>query len=277
MTGFEFGGRSRIVLPEIGLGTWRIGGSFTPDHSADESGLRSLEKALDTGYRLIDTAEMYASGNTEQLVGRAIKGRDAQVATKVWQTNLRYDDVLRSAEASRKRLGVKSIFLYQVHWPSDSVPLRETMRAMEKLVEDGKVMHIGVSNFDAELLDEARSCLSREDIVTDQVSYSLVHRDPELELMDYCRKENIGIIAYEPLSRRRVFAGRLGRAIAAVAERTGRTRAQVALNWIISKGAVPIPKASSPMHLEENLHAAGWRLPEREMKALDSASGGAAD
>ncbi len=269
---FEFGSGRKLKLPEIGLGTWRIGGGFTPDHSDDESSVRIVRDAVDMGYGLIDTAEMYGSGNAESIVGRAVEGKDVFIATKVSQSNLRYDDVIRSANGSLKRLGVKKIDLYQVHWPSDSIPLRETMSAMEKLAEQGKIDYIGVSNFDVQLLEDARSCLSREDVVTNQVSYSLLDRTPEYELMDYCRKENIGILAYEPLSRKRVLSGRIGESVLEVAGRTGRTPAQVALNWIITRGAIPIPKSTVTAHLLENLGSVDWRLSNDDMRRLDNAA-----
>ncbi len=272
MAVFEFGSKRKLKLPEVGLGTWRIGGSFTPDHSNEDAEVDAIRKAIEMGYSFIDTAEMYGAGNAEKLVGRASAGKDVFIATKVSQSNLRYDDVMKAADRSLKRLGVHKIGLYQVHWPNDSVPLRETMRAMEKLVEDGRVEYIGVSNFDAQLLDDARSYLSREDVVTDQVSYSLADRAPEYELMDYARKNSIGIIAYEPLSRRKVLTGQTGQKLLQIAGRTGRTAAQVALNWLICKGAVPIPKSTDMAHLRENIGAANWRLAEEDVRLLDSST-----
>lgn len=272
MAGFAFGGEKQLRMPEIGLGTWRIGGGFTPDHSLDEYNVETLRKAIDMGYSLIDTAEMYGSGNTETLVGKAIDDREVMIATKVSQSNLRYDDVMKAAERSITRLGVDAIDLYQIHWPNDNIPLKETMRAMEKLVEDGRVRNIGVSNFDVQLMEDARSYLSRQDIVTNQVSFSLLDRRPECDVMDYCRKANIGILAYEPLARQKVFRGGLGVALAEVGGRHGKTQAQVALNWIICKGSVPIPKSTDVKHLAENLGAADWRMTANDMGLLETAS-----
>lgn len=270
----EFGNRKRVQLPELGLGTWRIGGGFTPDHSRDDYYADVIGKALEMGYSMIDTAEMYGSGNAEQIVGKAIRDREPFIATKVSQSNLRYEDVLKAADRSLERLGVSAIDLYQVHWPSDKIPLRDTMRAMEKLAEEGKVRYIGVSNFDAQLLDDARSCLSHEDILTDQVSFSLLDRSPEYELLDYCRTAGVGIIAYEPLARKKVLSGRYGRLLSEIASRYGKTPAQVALNWILCKGGLPIPKSSDPAHLEENLGACGWRLSEKDVRSLDEEMAG---
>jgi diketogulonate reductase-like aldo/keto reductase len=273
MKTLEFGSREKVRMPDMGLGTWKMGGGTAPDTSNDERELDAIRTAIDIGYSFIDTAEMYGGGHTEELVGRAAEGKDVFIATKVWQTNLHYDDVLRAAEASLKRLRRKQIDLYQVHWPNDAIPLRETMKAMEKLVDDGRIRYIGVSNFGPELIDDARSHLSRCDIISDQVSYSLADRTPENGLTDYCRREGIGIIAYEPLSRGRVFRGRTGKILAEASDMVSRTRAQVALNWLISKGALPIPKSSRHDHLLENFGAAGWRLPEKVLKFIDSGVG----
>lgn len=269
MKPLEFGRSEKVRMPDIGLGTWKMGGGSKPDTSNDQREKDAIRKALEIGYSFIDTAEMYGGGHAEELVGEAAEGREVFIATKVWQTNLHYDDVIRAAEASLKRLRRKQIDLYQIHWPSDDIPLRETMKAMEKLVDDGRVRYIGVSNFGPELIDDARCHMSRYDIISDQVSYSLADRNPESGLTDYCRREGIGIIAYEPLSRGKVFSGRTGRILAEAASMVSRTKAQVALNWLISKGALPIPKSSSADHLHENFGAAGWRLPEKVLKFID--------
>lgn len=269
METMSFGARTKITMPDIGLGTWRIGGSFTADSSQDVSEIAAVSKAIEMGYRFIDTAEMYGNGHSEELVGTAATDREVFIATKVWQTNLRYDDVLKAAGRSLKRLKRKYIDLYQIHWPNDSIPLRETMRAMEKLADDGIIRHIGVSNFGLELLEDASSHLSRHDIFSDQVSYSIADREPENGLTEYCRKHGIGIIAYEPLAKGKVFEGRKGRVLAEAAAMVSRTQAQVALNWLMCKRALPIPKSVDFSHLSENLGATGWRLPEKVMKFMD--------
>lgn len=269
MESLVFGVKKKVAMPDIGLGTWRIGGSFTPDSSHDAADIASINKAIGMGYRLIDTAEMYGGGHSEELVGIAAADSDVFIATKVWQTNLRYDDLLSAARRSLKRLKRKHVDLYQIHWPSDDIPLRETMKAMEKLADDGVITHIGVSNFGVELLEDARSYLSRHDIFSDQVSYSVAHREPENGLTEYCRKHGIGIIAYEPLAKGKVFEGRVGRVLAEASEMVARTRSQVALNWLMCKHALPIPKSIDFNHLAENFGASGWRLPAKVLKFID--------
>ncbi|MFQ5918398.1 MAG: aldo/keto reductase, partial [Candidatus Binatia bacterium] len=172
-------GTTGVKLPEIGLGTWAYRGGVEP-----------LRKGISLGAFLIDTAEIYS---TEGIVGEAVKGQRDQVfiATKVSVSHLRYDDVLRAAEDSLRRLGTNVIDLYQVHWPNRSVPIRETMRAMEKLVDMGKVKFIGVSNFSVRDLKEAQESMVKYRVVSNQVLYSLDDREIEENVLPYCEENNI--------------------------------------------------------------------------------------
>ncbi|MDW8043919.1 MAG: aldo/keto reductase [Nitrososphaerota archaeon] len=274
-------GKTSELIAEIGLGTWRMGGGPRPDHSRDRECVEAIRYAVQLGMTHVDTAEMYGGGHSEELVGEAIRDfpRDEVfVATKVWPTNLRYDQVLRSCEMSLRRLGLKYVDLYMIHWPSDEVPLRESMRALERLYKEGKIRHIGVSNFSVELLEEARSCLSVTDVVANQVEYNLLNRSIERDLLPYCRKEGITVTAYSPLAQGRIPAEiergtRLGRELSRVARKYGVTPVQVALNWVIHhENVVTIPKAVSRRHLEENAGASGWRLEESDYRTLCEAS-----
>jgi aryl-alcohol dehydrogenase-like predicted oxidoreductase len=166
--------------------------------------MRSAEREL--GINLIDTAEIYGNGHSEEVVGRAISelGRDEfVVATKVHGAHLRHDELLRAAELSMRRLGVKYIDLYQVHWPDpwEQIPLRETMRAMEELYVQGKIGAIGVSNFAVRDLEEARSHLSKADISSNHVRYNMLQREVEEEVIPYCRRNGITVIAWSPLAQ----------------------------------------------------------------------------
>lgn len=274
-------GRTSELVAEIGLGTWRMGGGPRPDTSRDRECVEAIRYAVQLGMTHIDTAEMYGGGHSEELVGEAIRDiprEEVFVATKVWPTNLRYEQVLRSCEMSLKRLGLKYVDLYMIHWPSEEVPLKESMRALERLYKDGKIMHVGVSNFSVELLEEARSCLSVTDVVANQVEYNLLNRSIERELLPYCRREGITVTAYSPLAQGRIPAEvergtRLGRELSRVARKYGVTPVQVALNWVIHHDEViAIPKAVSRRHLEENAGASGWRLEESDYRALCEAS-----
>ena len=263
-------GKTEVLVPSIGFGTWGIGGFETPRHSLDDYYVTIIHKAIDLGLWLIDTAEYYAKGHSEELVGQAIKNyhrEDVFIVTKVWYTNLRYDDIIRAANKSLKRLGTNYIDLYLVHWPNPSIPLKETMKAMELLVREGLVRFIGVSNFSVELLEEARSHLSREDIVANEVKYSILDRGIEKEALPYCQREGITVIAYTPLEKGKVAKEKV---LVDVGNKYGKTAVQVALNWLISKDTViAIPKAAKEEHIMEIAGAMGWRLSRKDIEFLD--------
>ncbi|MHA1627323.1 MAG: aldo/keto reductase [Candidatus Asgardarchaeia archaeon] len=229
-----------------------------------------MRKAVSLGMWLIDTAEFYGAGHAEEVVGMAIEAFDRDevfVVTKVWHTNLRYNDVIKAAERSLKRLKTDYIDLYLVHWPNPNIPLRETMKAMEKLVEDGMVLYVGVSNFDVSLMEEARSYLSHTDIVANQVKYNLLDRNVEKDVLPYCQEERITLIAYTPLEKGLLANDPF---LSEIGKKYGKTSAQVALNWLISKDmVVAIPKAIEMEHIEENAGAMGWQLSEEDMKLID--------
>ena len=262
--------RTGCKVPAIGLGTWKIGGSMTPDHSQDDLAIKALRHGISLGMWLIDTAEIYGGGHAEELVGEAIKIFNREkifIVTKVWETNLRYDDVLKAAKRSLKRLKTNYIDLYLIHWPNSRIPLSETMKAMEKLVSDGLVRYIGVSNFSVKLMEEARSYLSKEDIVVNQVKYNVYDRSVERDILPYCQKEGITLMAYTPLAKGSVSTDKT---LIEIGRKYGKTAAQVALNWLISKDMViAIPKAIRIEHIEENAGAMGWRLSEEDIRYIE--------
>jgi len=273
-------GKTGESVAAIGLGTWNMGGRESPDYRDDERLIEAIRYAVELGMNHIDTAEMYAAGHAEELVGEAIKqfSRDEVfIATKVWPSNLRYEDVIRSCRRSLERLQLKYVDLYMVHWPNPRIPLQETMKAMEKLVKDGLIRYIGVSNFDVELLEEAMNALKREEIVANQVEYSLEAREVERELIPFCERNGITVTAYTPLGKGRIPAEAAsntprGKILAEMAQRYGKTPVQIALNWVIWRpNVITIPKAARKEHLEENAGAAGWRLTEEDYKRLSAA------
>lgn len=253
-------GQTAVEIPEIGLGTW--------DYCA---GPELLRAGLEAGALFIDTAESYDS---EPVVSKAINGmRDSVfLATKVSRHHLRCADVFRSAEQSLRRLGTDWIDLYQIHAPNPAVPLEETLDAMEKLVETGKVRFIGVSNFSVIELERACRVMRRHPIVSNQVRYNLADRSIERGLLDWCQEHHITVIAYSPLGRelQRLFDCDPDGVLAQVARETGRSVPQIALNWCLCHdGIVAIPKASSIAHLLENCGASGWRLSAEQIRQLD--------
>ncbi len=260
-------GRSGEKIPEIGMGSWKMG-------TKPEDGIRAIRKGISLGMGFIDTAEMYAN---EELVGAAIRGQGPVfIATKVSPNHLRRADLIKACKRSLSKLGVKSIDLYMVHWPNPSVDIWETMSAMEHLVDAGLVRHIGVSNFSVGEMEAARAAMKRYDIVSLETEYSILVRGMERDMLPYCRREGITVIAYSPLARGLILRGdqaALQSALRSVAARHHRTPMQAALNWVVANdGVVAIPKASDPSHMEEDAGASGWRMSARERKDISDAA-----
>jgi diketogulonate reductase-like aldo/keto reductase len=270
-------GKTGVDIPVLGLGTWGIGGFSDRHLGGEDKAVRALRLGLELGMRFIDTAEVYARGHSEDVVGMAV-GEEREsvfIATKVSPENLSYEDVLRSCEASLKRLRTNYVDLYQVHWPNTRIPIGETMKAMEKLAEEGRVREIGVSNFSVQQTREAQEALSKKTLASNQVEYSLVERSIEGDLLPYCVKEHVTIIAYSPVARGHIPGGgreERWRILDGIAEEYGKTRTQVALNWLICKEpVVAIPKAVSLEHVRENAGAVGWRIKREDQDALSKA------
>jgi diketogulonate reductase-like aldo/keto reductase len=265
-------GKTGEKIPALGLGTWGIGGFSYPDYSNDELAIEIIRFAVEIGMNFIDTAEMYGAGHSEELIGEAIKGIREKVfiATKVLPTNFRYEDVIKACERSLRRLKTSYIDLYQLHWPNPSIPIKETMRAMERLANEGKIRYIGISNFSVEETIEAMNALSKYEIVSNQVEYSLLVRDIEKDLLDFCRKNKITVIAYSPLARGELLKGKYYEFLSKIGKKYNKTAAQVALNWLIIKeNVVAIPKAFSKAKIVENMGAYGWKLSDEDLKAID--------
>ena len=263
-------------IPIVGLGTWGIGGEMRPDSSHDQDGVRALRLGLDLEMKFIDTAEMYGAGHSEEVVRLALEGRRDRVfvASKVSPRNFGYDNVLAAAERSLKRLGLKQLDLYQLHWPSPNIPISETMRAMEKLVKDGKTRYIGVSNFSVEQMKEAQNSLSHAEIVSNQVEFSLIDRSIETGILPYCQKEGLTVIAYSPLGQGKIPRGRGSefKILDETSGRLGKSRNQIALSWVLHyDSVVTIPKAASVDHVKENASIADWSLPIEDYKKLATA------
>ncbi len=253
---------------------------MSPDYAHDLELVDVIRRAIELGMNHVDTAEMYAAGHSEELVGRAIKvfPRDEVfIATKVWYTNLRYDDVLRACEGSLKRLGVKYVDLYMIHWPNERIPLSETMRALERLYKEGKIRHIGVSNFGPRLIEEAQSHLSTTEIVANQVEYGLHDRSIESDTLPYCERNGITVTAYSPLGQGRIAMElkaktRRSEILYELANKYSKSPIQVALNWVIwRENVITIPKASKIPHVEENAGGCGWRLSPEDYERLSKA------
>ncbi len=242
-------------IPALGLGTWKLNGNECET---------VVEQAIDLGYRHIDTAAFYEN---EEEVGRAIKGYEREklfVTTKVWKDKLRYNDFKKSTETSLRKLETEYVDLLLVHWPNPEVPIEETTRAMNELVEEGKTRHIGVSNFSRSQLEEAKN-LSDHPIVNNQVKYHLgMDLDP---LLNYCRENNVLLTAYSPLGRGKVLERE---EVKELARKYEKSPGQIALKWLIEQeNVVAIPKAGSVSHLRENIQLFDWDLDEDDRETLN--------
>ncbi len=257
-------------LPVYGLGTWQMGGRHESDDTHDEQEVTAIRQAIDYGITHIDTAESYGMGHSEELVGKAITGYDRSklfITSKVSAHNQRYDDLLQSCAASLKRLDTEYLDLYLLHrYPEPGIPIAETVRAMNQLMSEGKIKHIGVCNFTVPMLEEIKKYTSHP-IVCNQVHYSLRCREiVDKGILEYCQANDIMVVAWGPLEKAMLEKNWL---LEKLATKYGKTPYQVALNWLISQpDVVTIPKTSQLKHLEENLGALGWHLSEADMADL---------
>lgn len=264
-------GKSPTRIPAIGQGCMGIGGYLSRDSASDDAQIRSLRLGIELGMNFIDTAEAYGNGHSEELVGHAIRGmRDnVFIATKFSPEHNSFENVLKSAEASLQRLQTDYIDLYQVHWPNPRVPISETMRAMSRLLGEGKIKYVGVSNFSLKELKEAQAALPENEIVSIQVEYNLFDRSIESGILPYCEGESMTTIAYSPLDQGKVAGARRIKTLQDIADKYGKTPAQITLNWLISHSSViAIPKAAKTEHIKENASAADFKLAEEDFTEI---------
>ena len=253
------------AVPALGQGTWKMGEERS-ERSAEVAALRA---GLDLGLTLVDTAEMYAEGGSEEVVGEAIAGRREQVflVTKVYPQNATRQGVPAACARSLERLGTDFIDLYLLHWRGGT-PLAETVLAFEKLKTEGKIRRWGVSNFDVGDLEQLDGAVAH--CATDQVRYNPEHRGIEFDLLPWCRKRKMAVMAYSPVGQ----GGSLLRnpALDGVARRQGITPAQVAIAWALRQpGMIVIPKASDLEHVRANAAAGEIQLSPEDLAAIDAA------
>ena len=248
----------QIPIPEPGLGT---SGNADPEQCAE-----SVRTALEMNYRHVDTAQMY---DNEEYVGRGYAESDLDrddvfLATKVHPDHLAHDDVLQTTESSLERLGVDYVDLLYVHWPTSTYDARDTLPAFDELRDEGKVKHVGVSNFTGDLLDEARDHLESPILANQVEMHPLLQQD---ELLSYAREHGMYLVAYAPMMQ--------GEAdevpeLVEIAEKHGTSAAQVSLAWLLSKEeVVPIPKATGRDHLEENFDARSLELDRDDLEKIE--------
>ncbi|MEB2309064.1 MAG: aldo/keto reductase [Candidatus Brocadiaceae bacterium] len=268
-----------IAVPVIGLGTWTIGGGDLADTTHDNEDVSAIETAIKLGITHIDTAEAYAQGHTEELIGRAIRGYDRKslfITSKVSPEHLGYDNLIASAKGSLQRLHTDYIDLYLIHAPNPDIPMQETMKAMDFLIEQKLIRCMGVSNFAVEQIKEAQK-YTKNKIAANQIQYNLLVRnkgrvtnDMESKIIPYCQENNILIIAWRPLAK-----GELAKPgfkiVDDLAKKYNKSQSQIAINWLISKkGIVVITKSTKIEHLKQNLGAIGWRLRQEDIDRLNN-------
>lgn len=253
-------------VPVLGQGTWAMG----EDGRRRAGEAAALRLGLDLGMSLIDTAEMYADGGAEEVVAEAIAGRRDEVflVSKVLPENASRRGTVAACERSLRRLRTDRIDLYLLHWRG-RVPLAETLEAFDALVRDGKIRRWGVSNLDQADMEELSGLPGGDAVATNQVLYNLTRRGIEHDLLPWCRRRAIPIMAYSPIEQGRMLRHP---ALNRVAERHGATAAQVALAWLLRQdGVIAIPKAASAEHVRENRAALDLRLTEADLADLDRA------
>jgi diketogulonate reductase-like aldo/keto reductase len=252
-------------VPRLGQGTWMMG--ERQDRRASESA--ALRAGVELGMTLIDTAEMYGDGAAEMLIADALGDVRDQLflVSKAYPHNASRARLATACDASLKRLGTDRLDLYLLHWRG-SVPLAETVEAMEALRSAGKIRHWGVSNLDTADMKELVASGGRA-CATDQILYNLSRRGPEHDLLPWMREKHMPIMAYSPVEQGRLAVHPL---LAGVARSLGVTSAQVALAWVIRRdGVIAIPKAGTVAHVRENRAAADLVLSEADLAALDAA------
>jgi len=248
----------------LGQGTWNLG----DDARTRKDEIASLRRGIDLGLTLLDTAEMYGNGRSEQLVGEAIAGRRDEVflVSKVYPHNASRQAMPRSCEASLRRLGVETLDLYLLHWPGN-VPLAETVATFEALQRAGKIRHWGVSNFDLEGMQELWETPGGRAAQANQVLYNLGERGIEWDLRPWQQERGVAVMAYSPFDQGRLLRKR---ALATFAQEHGMTPGQVAIAWLLAQDdVVAIPKTGTPRRVEENAAALAHPLSPQQLQALD--------
>ncbi|WP_135363572.1 aldo/keto reductase [Halosimplex halophilum] len=241
-------------LPQVGYGTWNIGGETVKE------GVRA---ALDAGYGHVDTAEGYKN---EAEIGEALAEYDREdvfLTSKVLPKNLNYDSVIESCRDSLDRLGTDYLDLYLIHWPNPAISLRETLDAMATLHDEGLVRNVGVSNFSAYQLSCAHH-ISDVPIAVNQIEFHPWLQRPDL--VEYCRETDTVVEAAAPLARTEVFEDE---AVQQLADEYDRHPAQIVLKWAVERDIVVLPKSSSPDHVESNLNLFDWSMADEDLETLD--------
>lgn len=252
-------------IPALGIGTWNMGESG----AAAAQEIASIRKAMELGMRVVDTAEMYADGRSEEIVGEALASLrdDAFLVSKVYPFNASARGTIEACERSLKRLGTDRLDLYLLHWRG-SHPLEDTVGAFETLKAEGKILDWGVSNFDTDDMDELFSVPGGDECAANQVLYNLSRRGPEYDLLPWCQSRGVPVMAYSPIEQGRILSNH---ELIRVAKAYQATPAQVALAFLLERdGVMAIPKSANPERVIENHGAIELDITEEDWSALDA-------
>ncbi|NTB98352.1 aldo/keto reductase [Agrobacterium tumefaciens] len=252
-------------VPALGLGTWNMGET----RSSAPQEVESIRKAIDLGMTLIDTAEMYADGRSEEVVGAAIAGRrqDVFLVSKVYPWNASDKGTAEACERSLARLGTDHIDLYLLHWRGEH-SLAETVAAFERLKSDGKIGDWGVSNFDTDDMEELFAVPGGKNCAANQVLYNLSRRGPEFSLLPWCQERGVPLMAYSPIEQGRILKNH---ELIRIAKAYQATPAQLALAFLLERDdVIAIPKSASVSRVEENRGATDLEITEEDWAALDA-------
>lgn len=265
----------RLPFFPIGQGCMGIGGQIQVQKVDEQEQIHAIRFGIEKGLSLLDTAEVYAGGYSELIIGKAIHGIRDKVflATKFSPENSGYKEVIAAAEGSLRRLGTDYIDLYQAHWPNPSIPISETMSALAELVSTGKVKNIGLSNFSKREMIAAQQILPSIKLYSNQLEYNLFDRFVEHEILPHCKLTNSLLIAYSPLDRGRNGSSHPSNELLnELSKKYERTNSQISLNWLVSRGnVVPIPKATNSKHIEENASSLDFQISFEDLELINKA------
>ncbi|HEX3081753.1 MAG TPA: aldo/keto reductase [Candidatus Saccharimonadia bacterium] len=257
-------------LPVYGLGLWQMGGRLEADYAQDGRDVAAIQAAIEQGVTHIDTAEMYGHGHAEELLARAVEGIDRAkltIASKVSAEHQSYEGIKRALAASLERLKMDYVDLYMLHrFPLPALPIEDAMRAMDELVDEGLVRHIGVSNCSPARFTAAQAA-SKHKLVCNQVHYNVQYREVESRgVLKQCQNNDVMLVAWRPLQKGGLAETPL---LVELGKKYGKTPAQVAINWLVVQDhVVTLSKTSTAAHLEENLGALGWALEAADVERI---------
>lgn len=272
--------KSGKPLFPIGIGTWNIGGTFTanpsakykgaePNYDNEETEVKAIRYSISKNQNHIDCAELYGAFHTDEVVGKAIAGlkrEDLYIADKIWKTSVGIGLVRPTVEQMLQKLGTDYLDMLYIHAPWEEVNWREAIPQIDELIDEGIVRDFGVSNFTIADMQQTME-IARNPIMANQMNYNVLYKDEVDEAFrQYCRKNSIQIIAYQPVKRKEVLDSEI---IQAIAKAHNATQAQIALAWLLAQGTLPIPKAINKSHIDENIKAVEVQLSDQELELLN--------